>query len=59
MVINIIFLRGVKIAIKSGIKSWFGVMGFSTSNYILGLIVFFLTRCRKKPLIKMGLELDL
>ena len=34
-------------------------MGFSTSNYILRLVVFFLTRCRKKPLIDMGLELDL
>jgi len=41
--IKIAFLVKVKTASGLGIKSRFGVMGFSTSDTILGLWFFFLT----------------
>lgn len=41
--IEIMFLGEVKRAIRSGIKSWFGILGFSISDTMLGLWLFSLT----------------
>lgn len=37
LLIKIMFLEKIKTAVKSGIKSRFGITGFSTSDAILGL----------------------
>ena len=39
--IKILFWREVETAIRSGMKSWFGFLGFSTSDDILGLWISF------------------
>ena len=41
--VNVIFLERVKTACRLGIKSRFGIMGFGTSDAILGLWFFSLT----------------
>lgn len=39
--IKIVSRGEVETAIRSGIKSWFGFLGFSTSDDILGLCISF------------------
>lgn len=45
---KIIFLVKMETAVRSDIKSRFGIMGFSTSDTILGLWVFFLTELKEE-----------
>ena len=43
LLIKITFLRQVRTTVRLGIKFRFSIMGFSTSDYILGLRFFSLT----------------
>ena len=43
LLIKITFLRQVKTTVRLGIKFRFSIMGFSTSDYVLGLWFFSLT----------------